>query len=250
MVKTKYILLNKESDTLYDEYETQLESFYLIFQPIIHILSNSEYEMTCFEILLRTREGDCYPEKLINTYIKSEESNKIFLEWYADQVTKLCQKYPHYLFNLNLHPEQFLLPSTKIFLHALKPFARRICIEITEKSFSEDALNEAKLSELLEFITTLGYKISLDDVGTGRNTLELVSRNIQAIASIKFSLIPFSDTEHLTLKRCIEKWLLLADTNHVCFVVEGIESRKIAECLYELGIIWQQGYYWGKSVEL
>lgn len=235
---------------MYDEHETQIESFYLIFQPIIHILSNSEYEMARFEILLRSREDDCYPEKLINTYIKSEESNKIFLEWYADQVTKLCQKYPNYIFNLNLHPEQFLLPSTENFLHALKPFARQIYIEITEKSFSEDGLNEAKLSELLEFITTLGYKISLDDVGTGRNTVEIVSRNIQAIASIKFSLIPFSDSEHLALKRCIEKWLLLADANQVCFVAEGIESRKVAECLYKLGIIWQQGYYWGKSVEL
>lgn len=158
MAKTKYILLNEESDTLNDQYDTQMKDFYLIYQPIIHILSKCEYEMTHFEILLRTCNGDCYPEELINTYIKSEECNKIFLKWYAEQVTKLCQKYPHYIFNLNLHPEQLIHPSTECFLHTLKPFRQQLYLEITEKSVSEDVLNETEFRELLELITILATK--------------------------------------------------------------------------------------------
>lgn len=45
-------------------------------------------------------------------------------------------KYPQYVFNYNIHPQQFIFKSTWLYLNELKPFANQIHIEITEKNIN------------------------------------------------------------------------------------------------------------------
>ena len=102
----------------------------------------------------------------------------------------------------------------------------------------------------IEEIHSLGYKVSIDDVATGQDTLELVLKNIDSISSLKFPLRAFKELDLDILLLFLDSWHGLAKRYGKTFIVEGVENERVAKKLYDRGIVWQQGYYWGKSVEL
>lgn len=66
--------------------DIQNNQFYLEFQPIAHISDIKKYDVNHFEILLRTRLNNRYPEKLIDNLITYEEKNRKLVSWYAKQL--------------------------------------------------------------------------------------------------------------------------------------------------------------------
>ncbi|MBZ6527524.1 EAL domain-containing protein [Aerococcaceae bacterium DSM 111021] len=235
------------------QYETQKNDFYLEFQPIIHVLPEGKYDMTHFEVLLRSRQNHRYPEDLLDFYISCEERNHLLVDWYAGQLMVLCEKYPQYTFNYNIHPQQFIYESTWRYLDQLKDYSKQIHIEITEKLVPVDFAVEGvsfKMETFIQKIHGLSYKVSIDDVATGQNTLELVMNNIDCISSLKLSLLSFNNLDVETLGLFLDAWQSLAQKHGIKFIVEGVESQEASEKLFERGIVWQQGYYWAKSVEL
>lgn len=235
------------------QYETQKNDFYLEFQPIIHVFPKGRYEMTYFEVLLRSRHSHRYPEDLVDFYITCEERNHLLVDWYASQLMTLCEKYPQYTFNYNIHPQQLIYASTWRYLDQLKGFSKQIHIEITERLVPVDFAVEGvsfKMETFIQKIQGLGYKVSIDDVSTGQNTLELVMNNIDYISSLKFSLLSFNNLEVETLELFLDAWQSLTQKHDIKLIVEGVESQEDSQKLFERGIVWQQGYYWAKSVDL
>lgn len=236
-----------------NQYETQENDFYLDFQPIVHVLAEGKCDMTHFEVLLRSRQDHRYPEDLLNFYITSEDKNHLLVDWYASQLIAFCEKYPLYVFNYNIHPQQFVYESTWRYLDQLKDYSKQIHIEITEKLVPVDFAVEGvsfKMETHIRKVHDLGYTVSIDDVATGQNTLELVMNNIDCISSLKFSLRAFNHLELEILGLFLEAWQSLAQKHDIKFIVEGVESQEDSQKLFERGIVWQQGYFWAKSVDL
>ena len=119
-------------------YSSIREDLYLVFQPIIQLISKDRKEITEFEVLLRSKTTGAYPGNLMDQFITSEELNKHFLSWYLEEMEVHCQRYPDYVFNVNIHPQQFLHSSTWCFLKKLREYTHQVNIEITEKHICSD----------------------------------------------------------------------------------------------------------------
>lgn len=226
---------------------------YLVFQPIINLKCRKFSENTEFEVLLRSKSAGGYPGELMDKYIEIEVLNKYLLTWYLSEMVFYCQKHPNYIFNVNIHPQQFLHTSTWEFLTALKEYAKQVNIEITEKPFSVEEIRQFPIDHISSFIKgvkSLGFKVSFDDVGSGQNSLEMVAKNIEQVDCLKFSLHTFRFMEQETVAMFLRAWHQLAHDNNIRIVVEGIEDETMSQFLFEKGIHLQQGYYWAKAVAL
>ncbi|XJS10313.1 EAL domain-containing protein [Aerococcaceae bacterium WGS1372] len=230
-----------------------IEDLYLVFQPIIQLVSKDRKEINEFEVLLRSKTTGTYPRNLMDQYTAIEELNKQLLNWYKEELETYCQKYPHYVFNINIHPQQFIHPSTWDFLKDLKEYAGQINIEITEKHFFLDNMKLVPQNHMGAFIKQLrliGYKVSFDDVGSGLNSFEMVAKNIDKVDCLKFSLHSFRYVDKVTVSLFLKAWRHLAQSHEKKIVIEGVEDASMSEELYAQGFHWQQGYYWAKSCNL
>ena len=146
--------------------------------------------------------------------------------------------------------------ETHLFLTHMLHHRKQLIIEITEELitfFSKTNYHtikevEDKLCHSLSLIKEKGYKISLDDVGSGCNSLERVESYLSYIDQIKHSLVKnrCSDVKDETTQLFLKAWSSFAKKHHIELVVEGIEDKETMSFLSEQGIFLQQGYYLGK----
>lgn len=236
-----------------EQFERQVNDFYLVFQPIIRVLSDEKVERTHFEILLRSKESQVFPGELVDFFTAGEERNRLFLDWYEGQLIDLCERYPDYTFYLNTHPHQLKYLSTWDFLEKLKAYARQIQIEITEKPVNfdrVDIVDEAQTYEFFRRVKDMGFQLNFDDVGTGQNSLEFIAKHIDLISTLKFSIRAFEPLDEAAVLKFLYSWKHVADSNNLNFIVEGIETKELAQSLYNTGIEWQQGFYWDRTISL
>lgn len=236
---------------------TLRNDLYLVFQPIVQRLTSQNSAMTEFEVLLRSKEqGHRYPADFMDFLIASDEGNGQLLSWYSEEMVLVFEKHPTYHFSINLHPQQLFHPSTWVFLESLETWTDRIQIEVTEKPFlvsSNEAVEAATGSQLFQRMRTIndmGFRLSFDDVGSGLNTLEMIANHVADVTTLKFSVYNFRNIAPEVLKHFIIAWRIFADTYQIRLIVEGVETKSMADYLFANGINWQQGYYWAEKVAL
>lgn len=236
-----------------DDVERMIEQFYFVFQPIMKVFSETESEVFAYEVLLRSKETKRFPENLFSLLIQEESTNRILMEWYEKELEKYLLFYPNVYFDINIHPQQFIHPSTWFFLKNMKKFNRQLKIELTEHRpvfiNKKDHVNYA-LNDSIKEVANLGYEIAIDDIGSGQNTIDLVIENIESISCFKFSLLPFRKLDCRTIINFLNLWLQLAKKQKFTFIVEGVDSFHIMNFLFDNEIYLQQGYYWSAGEEL
>lgn len=239
---------------MYRQLASLEQDLYLVYQPIVHRLSKERHDMTEFEVLLRSRRDDRYPAEFMDFLLASEARNSQLMTWYSGQMQRVLRKHPTYRFSLNIHPQQLSLPSTWVFLESLVEWTKHIQIEVTEKPYLASCesveADRPSLCQSLQAIKQLGFSLSFDDVGSGLNTLEVISKNIEAVSTLKFSIFNFRHIAPELLKHFIIAWHIYADHYQIRLIVEGVETERMADYLLANGIEWQQGYYWAKQVAL
>ena len=117
--------------------------------------------------------------------------------------------------------------------------AEAFCLEITESAIMEDPKRaEAMLQRLAE----RGFKLSIDDYGTGQTSLTYLTRlPVQELKIDKaFVLSMTEDTRHATIVRSTVD---LAHTLGMSVVAEGVENAPIFNALRRLGCDEAQGYH-------
>ncbi len=92
------------------------DNFYLLCQPIMQVESLSQQEMNGYEVLLRSEKNNRFPQQEFSAMIQSESGNQQLMEWYAQELRRLCQEKPKTRFSVNIHPQQLLWQSTWTFL--------------------------------------------------------------------------------------------------------------------------------------
>lgn len=231
-----------------------MDEFQFYFQPKVDVRLN---RVVGYEILLRNKEQNpYYPVGKMANILKNQEEHYYFLKWFQEEMVHLLYSAPTEKFSINFAPNQLLYPETHIFLTNMQQFAKQLIIEITEEAplfaasiDNVDALTiDQQLQSAFSLIKEKGYHIALDDVGSGKNSLDEVLKYTSYLNQIKFSIVKCDkkDLNEETLNLFLTAWQQFSEDYHLDFIVEGIEDQETSDRLKEQGIFIQQGYYFGK----
>ena len=139
---------------------------------------------------------------------------------------------------VNLHPSDLLDPDLYDPAAPLSAHARRIVLEITERS-SLDGVD--RLTVRIGQLRTLGYRIAVDDLGAGYAGLTSVVRLQPEVVKLDMTLVRgchIDDARRQVLRSMAE----LSRALGMRVVAEGVEVDGEAETLRAIGCVVQQGY--------
>jgi predicted signal transduction protein with EAL and GGDEF domain len=221
--------------------------FDLYFQPIVPLTEGGDLSM---EALLRWRHprlGVLAPDAFIEVAIESgvmlELGRRVLTNACAALATLRNQKGLEQIgMTVNMSAPEILLPGTaeairmELMRNLLPPAA--LTIEITETAFMIDLDRAAAaLGEIRE----LGVNISLDDFGTAYSSLSWLRR--LPIDKVKIDRSFVAGIEHdpkdLAIVRSIVDLARAFDRD---VVAEGVENTNQMRILFELGVVYAQGY--------
>lgn len=159
---------------------------------------------------------------------------------------KLSRKIGFVYFNLTW--EQFLDNEfAQILIKTQKEISPvTLVIEIIEEPVQSNYSFE-QIIQQFNFYRQHGALITLDDVGTGINTLENIQGFLPYIFGLKFPLQNFrAEGRQEQIITELATWKKIADTNNISLVVEGVENEADDQFLDNLEISYRQGYHYGK----
>ena len=119
-----------------------------------------------------------------------------------------------------------------------------MCLEVTESAYMDD---EDYIIATVRELRELGFKVEMDDFGSGYSSLGMISRlPIDALKlDMAFVRNAFSGNGDV---RMIELVLDIANYLNVPVIAEGVETKEQVEVLKELGCHIIQGHYFSKPV--
>ena len=218
------------------------ESINTVFQPIISLENGS---VIGYEALSRGPEDSPLhlPENLFST---AEDCDRIWeLELLcrvkAIERAKMIDK--NKLLFINVDPkifkdERFRKGFTRDFLKKHNMSPNLIIFEITEKTAIED-YKSFKIA--LNNYVNQGYKIAIDDMGTGYSGLKTLMETKPHYIKIDISFISGIDKDEFK-QELVKNFVSLAHLTNMKIIAEGIETEKELLKLINLGVSAGQGY--------
>jgi EAL domain-containing protein (putative c-di-GMP-specific phosphodiesterase class I)/ActR/RegA family two-component response regulator len=143
---------------------------------------------------------------------------------------------------INAHPAEFAHDDEiRRRFARLGPWAERIVIEITERT---DVLQIMNWRHPVEFLTGVGFRIAVDDLGAGYNSLAVLAELHPAFAKVDMSIVRNIDTD-MRKQRLVELLAHVARATQAQLIVEGIETAAEAAVVTRLGADYLQGFLFG-----
>jgi EAL domain-containing protein (putative c-di-GMP-specific phosphodiesterase class I)/CheY-like chemotaxis protein len=144
---------------------------------------------------------------------------------------------------INVHPGELSdAAEVRRRYEPLTPWAERIVLEITERSY---VLQMDTWREAVDSLTGAGFRVAVDDLGSGYNSLSVLAGVRPHFMKVDRSIV--QDIERDDRKqRLIELLLLFARATGTRLVVEGIETEEEAAVVTRLGADLLQGYLFGR----
>ncbi|MBF0481488.1 MAG: EAL domain-containing protein [Desulfovibrionaceae bacterium] len=214
-----------------------------VYQPIVDLRSG---EVFAWEALARTPAGSHFASPTM-LFDFAEEAGRIF------SLEKTCRETaiknfgpagPGQKLFLNIHPRTMADPAfhpgeTKALLdkYAISPSG--VVLEITERHSTRDF---ALFHRTLDHYRRAGYKIAVDDVGTGYSGLYSIAEIRPEFIKIDMSLIRGIDTNPVK-RALIETFITFSDRVGCKIIAEGVETPTELSCLVSLGVHYGQGYH-------
>ncbi len=121
---------------------------------------------------------------------------------------------------------------------------QQLIIELTERDNGAVIYN-TDLIDTARYLTSQGLKLSLDDVGSGKNDIECIKPLLPYASEMKFALQNFDDSGEDSYQRLVF-WEHLAISEAKDFVLEGIETQEDLSLADTLGVNLRQGYYYDR----
>ena len=119
-----------------------------------------------------------------------------------------------------------------------------IYLEITESAYSEDA---ARLIEAVNHLRDMGFKIEMDDFGSGYSSLNMITTIPIDVLKMDMSFVRNMNKDEKCLK-LVELVISIAKFLNVPVVAEGVEDAGQVEALKKMGCDIIQGYYFSKPL--
>ena len=119
-----------------------------------------------------------------------------------------------------------------------------LMLEITESAYADNA---ASLTEVTEKLRASGFKIEMDDFGSGYSSLNMITTIPIDVLKLDMSFIRNMENDDKSLK-LVEIILEIAKFLGVPVVAEGVETKTQLDTLKCMGCQVIQGYYFSKPV--
>jgi len=218
----------------------------LFYQPVVDTNANA---ISHYECLLRIKEGDqCISA---GPYIMIAEEYK-FIDIVDDLVLELAvqelhnNKDIHLSFNisaLSVYNDEWLEKARRLLKNS--DISKRLVIELTETAAQKDL---RKSIEFLGELQKLGCAIAIDDFGVGYTSF--IQLRDLPVDMIKIDGSFIKDITHNKRNRVfVEALSMMNKVLHFKLVAEYVENKEISDLLTELGVYYQQGYYFAPGLE-
>lgn len=229
--------------------QNSLDTFY---QPIVDLSSERTIG---YEALNRPPSSSLFPNTE-NFYDFVGQTDQVFLfecfcrnislKRFIERLNDKDSKQNFMLF-LNIHPH--VLMDTNYHsgetLQLLKEFNIEPCqvvFEITEKSAVTDF---AQFEKVLSHYRKQGFRIAVDDVGSGYNSLKTLIYLKPEFIKLDRSLIDHIDQQPQQ-QRLVTLIAEYAKQSHIKIIGEGIERVEELEYIRKIGVDYAQGYALGR----
>lgn len=213
-----------------------------VFQPIISLQTG---DVIGYEALTRGPKDSKY----INPEILFEDAKTHNLLW---ELEILCRSNAIKTFSshnsekllfVNIDPavlndEHFIKGSTKEVLAENHISPMSLIFEITEKTSIDNYKN---FNEVINYYKNQGYKIAIDDVGTGYSGLSTIAKTRPNYIKMDMSLITNVTRDNFK-KAIIKSFVEFANSTNTKIIAEGIEDVSDLYTLIEIGVHYGQGY--------
>jgi len=209
------------------------------YQPIKNLKDFSTHH---YEALFRLKNKDriIYPNEILpeleNSYFYSRISMKI-IEYNTD----ILRRDRDFKISINLTSDDLVNESIISRLIKNRDVADRMLIEILETK----NINYTKLEESIKRLKPYGYKICIDDYGSGYSNLShLLNLSIDYL-KIDGSIIKniYHDKKAHALMLALS---IFCKQNNIAIIAEFVENREILNTLRRFKIEYGQGYYFDK----
>lgn len=184
---------------------------------------------------------------LINNSLHMKVFNEYIIKKSIKDFEVIQVNHPEQLsLSLNISPLFFILSDFTDFIcqtlddSSLKK--EQVILEITEDVFIDDYL---PITEKIETLSNQGFKISLDDFGSGYSSLSHINSIQMDEIKIDRSIIIKAEESKKSLL-LIELVIEMAKRLNIKAIAEGVESASQVKLLNDLGIDLIQGYYYSK----
>lgn len=143
---------------------------------------------------------------------------------------------------INAHPAELAdADEVRRRFGRLGPWAERIVIEITERT---NVLQVTNWQHVVAFLTGAGFRLAVDDVGAGYNSLAVLAELHPAFAKVDMTIVRNIDTD-MRKQRLVELLSHVARATQAQLIVEGIETEAEAAVVTRLGADYLQGFLFG-----
>ena len=221
------------------------------FQPIFSLKDQKVVGCEVLMRWLRENQTVAQPSRFIPI---AEESGLIFEMTYAVIIASLSVLKPivsektHFKIAFNITPSHFASLSFSHHLREIVDAAgidpTHVVLEITER---QEAINIEESRRGIEKARNAGFRISLDDVGSGHNGLSNIKDLPIDIIKIDKRFVDLVQSDDIAL--AIVRMLVdLASRLHATTVAEGIETEGQLEVLRACGVDEGQGYLVGRPM--
>ena len=254
----KYLFNKRQDDLLYFKRYNELkkimqnESLQTFFQPIVNLQTGETFG---FEALNRPSQSQFFAS-VDNFYEFVGKTDRVFefemfcrnlsLKRYFANLNDTFRKeelsifiniHPHVLLDKNYHCGDTLQQLNEI---GIQP--ENVVFELTERSAVTDF---QEFERVLSHYRSQGYRIAIDDVGSGYNSLKTLIFLKPEFIKLDRSLIENID-ESIPSQQLVSLIHDYAVQSNTKIIAEGIERAEEIKYLKQLGIHYAQGYALGR----
>ncbi len=230
------------------------ENFRLYLQPKINL---KDHALSGAEALVRWIEDD---GKMIfpNQFIPLFEENGFCAQLDLYMVRKVCRLLREWM-DAGYTPIPVSINQSKLVFYENR-YIEKLCAILDEYRIPADLItleileemaieNIEELNEKLNDLRKIGFKISMDDFGSGYSSLNILGKiSIDELKLDRGFLMDINDSKNGNAYLILEEIVQLSKKMSVITVVEGVETAEDDALVERVGCDYGQGYYYSRPV--
>jgi EAL domain-containing protein (putative c-di-GMP-specific phosphodiesterase class I) len=225
--------------TLETRFESALRSIHLVYQPIVQW---SNRKIHAYEALMRCDEVTLpRPPDVLSAAERLHRLNSLgrVIRQAATGGLLASDTVPIFV---NLHSQDLLDEDLFSAEAPLTAFSSRVVLEVTERATLDEV---PEVRQRIARLRKLGYRIALDDLGSGYAGLSSFAQLEPEYVKIDMTLIRNVHLEP-TKQKLLQSLISLCRDMGIKVVAEGIETVEERNVLVDLGCDLLQGYLFAK----
>lgn len=213
-----------------------IASSWMAFQPIIWA---GEGDAFSYEVLFRTAATILNnPLSVFDAAEKLGRLHEIGRHVRRSSAEALAEAPPDTRLFVNIHPHDLSDPELLSEAAPLTAYARRVVLEITERASLEHV---AGAVQAVARLRSLGYRIAVDDLGSGYAGLTSIAQLEPEFVKIDMSLVRGIDAS-VTRQKLVRSMVDVCCDLGILVVAEGVETEAERDACLQVGAQLLQGY--------